>query len=160
MPEDWHDQPARLLLGCGHTPEEARAPGPRDARQQAVQALSTAGLIELGEDMEAERQLRALRLARNAADPGQWVAEAIQAATAPILAPGTALGQEALDTQPRPGEEHLSERDRLAHRLNLPDSWMETVEDIRSAGPRTIEQWDVDAQACEGRARAEEGKSN
>ena len=131
-------------------------------RQQAAQALSTAAdlmtttatLIELGQDVEAERQLRALREALTAADPAQgWerVAQAIRAATAPILAPGAALGRAAFDAfvEPQPGEEHLSERDRLARRLDLPDSWLEAVEETRREGPKTVEQWEAEAQTRE-----------
>lgn len=129
-------------------------------RQQAAQALgtvadlitTTAALIELGHDVDAERQLRAVREALNAADPAQgWerVAQAITAATAPILAPGAELGRAAFDAfvEVQPGEEHLSERDRLARRLDLPDSWMDAVEETRRDGPRTVEEWEADAKA-------------
>ncbi|WP_216329824.1 hypothetical protein [Deinococcus aestuarii] len=133
-------------------------------RQRAAQALgaaadlmtTTAALIEQGEDVEAECRLRVLREALNAADPAQgWerVAQAIAAATAPILVPGASIGQASVN--PQPGEEHLSERDRLARGLNLPDSWTEAIEETRRAGPRTVEQWEADAQAREDRARAD-----
>lgn len=137
-------------------------------RQRAAWALSTvadlltttAALVERGEDVEAERQLRALREALTAADPAQgWgqVAQAVETATAPILAPGAALGQAAFDAlvEPLKGEEHLSERDRLARHLNLPDSWTEAALDTRREGPKTVEGWEADAQAREDRARAE-----
>ncbi|MBI0446978.1 hypothetical protein [Deinococcus sp. DB0503] len=50
-------------------------------------------------------------------------------------------------TEPVKGEEHLSEHERLARRLNLPDSWVEAVEEMRRAGPKLVEEWEAEERA-------------
>ena len=45
--------------------------------------------------------------------------------------------------EPMQGEEHLSEHERLARRLNLPDSWTQTVRQTLRAGPKLVEEWEA-----------------
>lgn len=57
--------------------------------------------------------------------------------------------------QPVKGEEHLSEHERLARRLNLPDSWTQAALETRRAGPKLVEEWEAEAHAREERAQGE-----
>ncbi|GAA5534783.1 hypothetical protein [Deinococcus aluminii] len=47
-------------------------------------------------------------------------------------------------TEPVKGEEHLSEHERLARRLNLPDSWTQAALETRRAGPKLVEEWEAE----------------
>lgn len=112
--------------------------------------MTIGALVELGDDAEAARQLTALRAALNAADPRalEGFAQVLTAATAPILAPGVGHGRALFRAfmEHGGGDAHLSEHDRMARELNLPESWTDTVEELRREGPKTVEEWEEEAR--------------